>query len=48
MKKEYSKPMVKICQVELSDIIATSPGIGGGSTDTMYSRGSEFEDEEDY
>lgn len=48
MKRVYSKPMLKVCKVEMSDIIATSTGLGSGNTDTMYSRESEFEDEEDY
>lgn len=48
--KKYFAPAIKIAQVELNDIIATSDlGIYGKSTSTYLSRGDgDFEDDDDW
>lgn len=47
-KKQYVTPIMKVCEVEMNDIIATSGGAGGTIPDAPFkSRGlGDWEDED--
>lgn len=47
MKKQYTTPEMKVVNLNPTDIICTSVSFGGGSTNSMNSRDSFFDENDD-